>query len=780
MILPPPLSLLALWLATATSPVFAATAGSFADGGDTKISAMMLFVGNEEKVYILDKAEANQAQIKGHPAWGGVWDMNTHEVTLMDVKTNVFCASGMHLPNGSFVTFGGNGAVGPGGNIGSQKAPSGVSGTWDETFQDFDGSKSIRVLNPCKSSDNFDSSNCQWFDDPSVLSMQKQRWYSAAEPLADGSVVLIGGFVNGGYVNRNFPNTDPEFEGGAADCTYEFFPSNNQPPKTMQFMIHTSGLNSYAHTFLMPSGKMFVQANVSTVMWDYNNNVETNLPDMPGGVARVYPASGAVAMLPLTPANNYVPTILFCGGSDMPSDAYGDYKHPAINTWDYPASQDCQRITPEPTDGSAPAYVKDDDMLERRTMGQFIILPNGKLLVVNGGLNGTAGYADSTGQTPTLGQMPFGMSLSTGPVGTPAIYDPNAPKGSRWSNTGLSASNIARLYHSSAILLPDASVLIAGSNPNVDVNTSTIYPTTYKAEIFYPPYFASSTRPVPQGVPKTLSYGGNPFDITIPGSSYSGPANDAADNTTVVLIRPGFTTHAMNMGQRYLQLNNTYTVKQDGSITLHVAQVPPNPNIFQPGPTLFFVVIQGVPSNGTMVIVGNGQIGKQPTADASVLPASIRLDSASGSGSGSSGGGKGTAGTKSNMGVIVGSVVGAIALIGIVGALIGIFLARRRRATNRQPSSSSFAMSSPPVGVAAMGGPPAGHLGMRSSDSSTGAFVPLQQDKDMWGSSVSLSAPYRDGGLDTPARSSGMGVSMEYDPYSAHERMSTSTTPRRY
>lgn len=189
--------------------------------------------------------------------------MNTHTSTIMDVKTNVFCASGMHLPNGSYVTFGGNGAIGPGGNIGSVPNNRG-SADFDATYQDFDGGRSIRVLNPCTSSDNFADSKCQWFDDPSVLSMQKTRWYSAAEPLADGTVVLIGGFVNGGYVNRNYPNVDPEFEGGAADSTYEFFPANGRAPQTMQFMIHTSGLNSYAHTFLMPSGKMFVQANIST------------------------------------------------------------------------------------------------------------------------------------------------------------------------------------------------------------------------------------------------------------------------------------------------------------------------------------------------------------------------------------------------------------------------------------------------------------------------------------------------------------------------------------
>ncbi|KAI9567891.1 TPR-like protein [Boletus coccyginus] len=70
-----------------------------------------------------------------------------------------------------------------------------------------------------------------------------------------------------------------------------------------------------------------------------------------------------------------------------------------------------------------------------------------------------------------------------GPVGTPAIYNPNVPKGSRWSNAGLGSSSIARMYHSTAILLPDASVLIAGSNPNLDVELTAPYPTTYTAEI---------------------------------------------------------------------------------------------------------------------------------------------------------------------------------------------------------------------------------------------------------------------------------------------------------
>jgi hypothetical protein len=182
--------------------------------------------------------------------------------------------------------------------------------------------------------------------------------------------------------------------------------------------------------------------------------------------------------------------------------------------------------------------------------------------------------------------------------------------------------------------------MIAGSNPNADVNTTTIYPTTYTAEYFYPPYFSAKTRPAPQNVPTTLSYGGKPFDITVPSSSYTGDADTAAGNTTVWVIRPGFTTHAMNMGQRVMQLNNTYTVQSNGTITLHTAQLPPYPNLFQPGPAMLFVTINGIPSNGTFLTVGSGKIETQPTAAVSVLPASSKSGQTTGKGNTTSNGNK--------------------------------------------------------------------------------------------------------------------------------------------
>jgi len=79
------------------------------------------------------------------------------------------------------------------------------------------------------------------------------------------------------------------------------------------------------------------------------------------------------------------------------------------------------------------------------------------------------------------------------------------------------------------------------------------------------------------------------------------------------------------MGQRFLQLKNTYTVDKDWSIPLPVARVPPNPNLFQPGSAFLYANINGIPSIGKYLIVGNGAIGAQPTLTSLLVLASTLL-----------------------------------------------------------------------------------------------------------------------------------------------------------
>jgi hypothetical protein len=91
------------------------------------------------------------------------------------------------------------------------------------------------------------------------------------------------------------------------------------------------------------------------------------------------------------------------------------------------------------------------------------------------------------------------------------------------------------------------------------------------------------------------------------------------------------------MGQRFVQLDSTYTAYADNNTAvLHVSQLPPNPNILAPGPALVFVTVKGVPSVGKLIMVGNGVIGEQPIAQVPTLVAS-QIVPKTGNGNGGSG-----------------------------------------------------------------------------------------------------------------------------------------------
>ncbi|SPO32358.1 probable glyoxaloxidase 1 [Ustilago trichophora] len=611
----PSLAKKAFTLATAalalTSRASAAKkAGTFEIVNDNSLaSAMMLGVMDEENVFILDKAENNSKRLAdGRPVWGSFYSLADDSVTGVSVTTNTFCASGATLGNGTWLVAGGNQAVGYGGAAQAQNL---------NPYQDYDGTRAIRLLEPGSKT---------WIDSPSTTTaqvnmLQSARWYPGIEVLEDGSVLFVGGAVGGGYINRNTPNIDPLYQGGGSNPTYEYFPSKGNQ-SVCQFMGKTSGLNMYPHTYLMPSGKIFMQANYSTVLWDHVNNVETPLPDMPGQVIRVYPASGATAMLPLTPQNGYTPTILFCGGSVMSDQMWGNYAGPGGDILGITASTDCSSITPEDNQGnqiSNVQYVKEEDLPEGRSMGQFIHLPDGTMVIVNGANKGTAGYTNATYNTVNFnGKTVVTEGLAQDPTYTPVLYDPSKPKGQRLSKAGFQPSTIARLYHSSAVLLPDGSVMIAGSNPHQDVSldmptgtTPKAYNTTYEVEKWYPPYW-DQPRPVPQGVPDSVLYGGNPFNITVNGTFMGSAANAKAANTKFAIIRPGFSTHAMNMGQRAVYLDYTYTVNDDASVTYMVNPLPNTKamnRLMVPGPAMFFVTVGGVPSKAKMIMVGTGATG---------------------------------------------------------------------------------------------------------------------------------------------------------------------------
>ncbi|KAF6763868.1 copper radical oxidase [Ephemerocybe angulata] len=189
-----------------------------------------------------------------------------------------------------------------------------------------------------------------------------------------------------------------------------------------------------------------------------------------------------------------------------------------------------------------------EEMPVPRTMADAILLPTGDVLIVNGAATGIAGYGNVQNQV--------GASNADHPVLTP-------PAGSRFSSDGMPASQIARLYHSVASLTPRGDIMIAGSNPNLD-RSEVAYGTEYRM-----------TRPEIISTPKNLIL---PTDI---------------QDIKVAIMDFGYVTHAVHANSRMV-----------GATWLGI-EAPPNGRVYPPGPGWLHVIVEGIPSKGVKIMVGD-------------------------------------------------------------------------------------------------------------------------------------------------------------------------------
>jgi len=293
----------------------------------------------------------------------------------------------------------------------------------------------------------------------------------------------------------------------------------------------------YPRLHLLPNGTVFYSGSetVSNIFNPATTTWTQNVATTNYGGTRTY---GTSVLLPLTPANNYDPEIIIMGGGS-------------------PATATTEVID---MGASNPKWTSGPSMSEARTEMNAVILPNGKVLAVGGSVN------DEDTSTASLNAD---------------LYDPGTNK-----ITSAGANAFARLYHSVALLLPDATVWFAGGNPARGTYQSSV-------EIYQPAYLFNSngnaaTRPTLSGAPPSITYGA-PFSVQTDSSSTISSA---------VLVRNGTVTHAFGMDQRLVGLSLT----QSGTtITL---TGPPNGNIAPPGYYMLFLLnSSGVPSIASMVQV---------------------------------------------------------------------------------------------------------------------------------------------------------------------------------
>lgn len=189
-------------------------------------------------------------------------------------------------------------------------------------------------------------------------------------------------------------------------------------------------------------------------------------------------------------------------------------------------------------------------MAYARYYHNLVNLPDGKVLAVGGA------------STPS-------PSASSGPLAS-EIWDPATEQ---W--TTVAPISVKRMYHSTAVLLPDGRVLAAGGrNGNGSTEGKT-------AEIYSPPYLFKGARPTISSVPSSVNNG----------SSIKVLTPDASSITQVNLLSPASQTHTHDMSQRFIPVSFTKT--SDGL----QLQIPNDTSILPKGYYMMFIVnANGVPS----------------------------------------------------------------------------------------------------------------------------------------------------------------------------------------
>ncbi len=357
--------------------------------------------------------------------------------------------------------------------------------------------------------------------------MRRGRWYPTVTQLADNRVVITSGVdETGSYAINN----DVEI----------FTPSANIAGIGTMSVVgthNTTGL--YPLQFLLPSGQVLeagpdagssFQFNAATSNWSSLPRMTSNHYNLPNGISFT---DASVA-----PAKQL---IMVAGGHDgtvpLAKNEWLDGFNPLAGWKPYP-----QWLTP-------------------RYNANTIILPDTKMLTV-GGNKGLYGYEDAE----------FSVELYSQPINnTTGVWTTMAPH------------IIQAAYHSSAILLPDATVLLSQD----DMNYEAQWAFQHKVQVYSPPYLFKGVQPKITAAPASVGYGQS-FTVS----------TDRNTMVSAILVAPGATTHANDMHQRAIKL------KVQQVTNGLIATVPTSSAVVPPGHYMLFVVDSlGIPSVAKFVRV---------------------------------------------------------------------------------------------------------------------------------------------------------------------------------
>jgi hypothetical protein len=487
-----------------------------------------------------------------------------------------FCSGHLHLPDGNVLFAGGTQNYYPG--------------------EQFTGSRLARI---------FDWKTRSWKDGGR---MAEGHWYPTLFPLENGQVGVISGLV--------------DYLGGGNSSMVEFYDPTQAPEKAWKSVdIRTlpnspfntpigtgtelDSLDHYPRMHPLPNGQFFftgdgsgggVPASRNSYYMSivYKEGAPPSISFKPGPIrAQTRKVYSSAVMDPSVPGD-----ILVTGGmlgseninigASLPPSSPKVFVTGDLERFHYNA------------DPTKARWALDDNALgpwpdSSRIMHGMVLLPTKQILVMGGGN--------------------FAFSR---PALFPLLLSPDSSMKGGYKSVKMNPAIQPRLYHQSALLLPDARVLVIGGNASRAarrVNGGSVRLDTFRApngsyefvqngsyyipaeiwqpEIFYPPYlFIKGERPeVEQASPSALELAyETPGEVKLKAGMTS--------SASVMLIKLGSMTHGWDMGQRLVDLEFT----QDLSTRTVKFKTPKRSHTVTPGYyMLFYVNSRGQPSKAVMV-----------------------------------------------------------------------------------------------------------------------------------------------------------------------------------
>lgn len=390
--------------------------------------------------------------------------------------------------------------------------------------------------NTAPATSSFDQTANAWTAD---ANMNIPRGYQAQVTVSDGRIFTIGGSWSGGYGGKNgeIYNT--------ASNTWTLLPGCPVAPMLTNDNQGVYRSDNHGWLFGWKNNSVF-QAGPSLAM-NWYSMIGTGGQSAAGPRGNDADAMCGDAVMYDAVAGN----ILAVGGSSSYQD---------VN-----ATANAHIITIG-TPGTTATVTQIPSMAYPRAFANGVVLPNGQVLIVGG-------------QTFPV---PFSDATS---VYVAELFDPKTNK-----FTQMNPAAVPRNYHSTAILLPDATVFSGGSGLCGSCVTN-----HRDAQIFSPPYLFTSTR----------ARAARPVISSVSASTLKAGATFTATTASTVaswsLVRYGATTHTVNTDQRRIPLTASASAG-----TTYTLQVPADTGVAIPGYYLLFAMdANGVPSVAQTVLVTN-------------------------------------------------------------------------------------------------------------------------------------------------------------------------------